>query len=699
MVRSTAPCGIGAGSHPGLGVDPQAQRTTGCDHHDVAPTWGRAPDRVGRGVGIATAGASLATIVVCVAFDVRLAAIGRSDLRMVDGTGVVYLAALTVATLVGTSLLLRHPRHPVGWCFALLAVSLVLAAVTLSYSTYGLRARPGSLPGAATAGVIADGVFILWFVAIGLICAVTPDGRHLSPRWRRASQVMAATGLLWLALRLVAPGPLEAPFQTADNPWGIDGFELRGLRLLLAATNHVLVVAAVVSLAVRFRRAHGDARRQLLWVVVAALPLAALVPLAFVAATTGHDALLDVAAAGIVVVLPVGAGLAVSRYRLYDVDRILSRAASYLVVSMLMAATYALVVVLVARAVGETAGRAPVAIVAATLAVVTAVRPVHAAVQDGIDRRFSRRRYDALRRVRTYVADPAQQGIEQVLREALRDPDLRIAYPVAGTDEWVTEDGEATTAGPDDLRVVRRGRTVAAVSHRGDRRTAEALLDVAAPELANAGLRAAIAVQLQEVRASRHRIARAQVEERRRVERDLHDGAQQRLLGAAAQLQAALLNGDPGRMRSALELGLAECRTAVVELRELANGLHPSTLSDGGLAAALEDLSNRFSVAEVVEVPAGRYAPDVESALWFVTCEALTNAIKHARPSSVEVRLVEVDHCLHLAIDDDGRGGADPSGSGLSGLVDRIEAVGGRLRVGPRAGGGTSVEAVVPCAS
>jgi signal transduction histidine kinase len=470
------------------------------------------------------------------------------------------------------------------------------------------------------------------------------------------------------------------------------------VRVAAAYANNALLLAAAASVALRFRRSQGDARRQLLWMAVSAVALFGCVIVAFAAAASGHDAVLNVAAAGMVAAPSVGAGLAVSRYRLYDVDRILSRALSYLVASMLMAVAFLVVVLIAARAIGEAADRSPTASALATLAVVVAVRPVHAAVQDVVDRRFARRRHDAARQIRAYIDDPTSQpSVEAALRVALADPDLRVAYPV-GSDDWVTEDGRPVR--PEDAQLVTRGgRTVAAVTCAGEPNFVRSVLEVAAPELDTAGLRAAVALQLHEVVGSRLRIAQAQIDERRRIERDLHDGAQQRLLGAAAQLQAALLNGEPARMREALELGMAECRAAVLELRELANGLHPAALADGGLAPAIEDLARRFPITTVIDVSDHRYQPHLESTLWFVTCEALANAVKHAQPALVEVRLAECEGELRLTIDDDGCGTADPQGRGLRGLADRVEAIGGRLVVSAHSAGGTRVEAVVPCAS
>ena len=387
-----------------------------------------------------------------------------------------------------------------------------------------------------------------------------------------------------------------------------------------------------------------------------------------------------------------------SRYHLYDVDRILSRAVTYVIVSTLLIGAYVAVVVVLARAFGQAVNRSPTATTLGTLVAAAAARPVYMAVRDAVDRRFLRRRYDALRQVRGFVSDPSGHDVESVLRSALQDADLHVAYWDDDRASWVTEDGHIVTADPDARLVMHGGRTVAAVTTQGDdEETVKAVLKEAAPELESASLRVAIAVQLEEVRASRERIAKAQLDERRRIERDLHDGAQQRLLGSAAQMQAALLNGDADRLRAALESGVREARNAVVELRALANGLHSSLLADGGLTPALEELSARVPVSIVVGAAGRRYPPLVESTAWFVACEAVANSMKHASPSRVEVRLDDRDGELRVVIVDNGCGGADPTGSGLRGLADRVEAVGGRLIVEGEVPVGTRIEAVLPC--
>ena len=512
--------------------------------------------------------------------------------------------------------------------------------------------------------------------------------------------MVAASGL-WFGLRLISPEPMDAPFAAVENPWAVTSPDFKAIRLVAATVTNALVVAAALSLVVRMRRAEGETRRQLRWIAIAAVPVAALLIVAFVAVFTGHEALTNAAAAGIVVLIPVGAGLAVTRYHLYDVDRIFSRAVTYLIVSGLVLGTYVAVVFVVARVIGQAAGRSPTAITVATLVAVAAARPLYVAVRDALDRRFQRRRYDALRQVRAFIADPGPNPeVELVLRAALADPRLRVAYWDAERARWVTEDGHATDVGSDAFIVDRGGRTVAAVTTAcDDLATARAVLDEAAPELDNAGLRAAVAVQLAQVRASRERIAEAQIDERRRIERDLHDGAQQRLLGTAAQMQAALLNGDPARLRAALELGVCESRNAVAELRALANGLHPAVLEDGGLPTALQDLSSRLSVSVAVSDPELRYPSLVEATLWFVACEAVSNATKHAASTRVAIHLDDLGDELRLVVEDDGCGGADPGGPGLRGLADRVEAAGGRLTIVSEPTVGTRVEAVVPCGS
>jgi signal transduction histidine kinase len=642
--------------------------------------------------------------VVMVVLDRELTHLGRPDLKQMPGTGIVFLFASASAVLVGAVLLFRRPEHPVGWCLAALGISVSLTGVSQSYGLVGLVADPsGSHPGAGSAAVLASSLFVLWLISIGLICYLTPTGKHLSPRWAWCARVMWVSGAVWFVTVLLTPAALQSPFQDVQNPWGISslGAALAPLRAVSATSNNLLVLASFASLAFRFRRSVGEERRQLLWLGIAAVPVPVLVAVTIIASKVHDDALVTGAAGGFVAVLPVAVGLAVAKTRLYDVDRILSKAAAYLVLSAVLAGTYTAVVLLVGNGLGDAGGSSTIAVALATLAAASLARPAYRTVQDAVDKRFSRRRYDALSVVRAHVAAPDPTvSIEQVLQEALHDPTLSVSYWVEDRQAWVTGRGRPATPPAYAMTVQRGGQPVARVSAVAvDPDLAHTVLREAEPELENAGLRAAVALQLEDVRASRERLATAHLDERRRIERDLHDGAQQRLLALAAQLQAALLNGHPDRLREGLALGVEQSQTAVHELRELANGLHPSVLADGGLAAALDDLAARYPLHVQITERERRYQPGIEATAWFIACEAVTNAVKHAGADHIQVSVSCVGDELRLTVEDDGLGGANPNGSGLRGISDRAEAVGGQLLVLPRDPSGTTVRAVLPCGS
>ena len=213
-------------------------------------------------------------------------------------------------------------------------------------------------------------------------------------------------------------------------------------------------------------------------------------------------------------------------------------------------------------------------------------------------------------------------------------------------------------------------------------------------------LNAELHVRLEELAASRARIVAAGDVERRRLERNLHDGAQQRLVSLALSLRVAMarLDADPAAARTLLQGAGEELSLALDELRELARGLHPAVLSDHGLRAAVEMLAGRAPVpVEIDAVPEGRLPEPVEAAAYYLIAEALTNVAKYARAATVRVRVVARDGRLEVEVADDGAGGADPSaGSGLRGLADRVEALGGTLEILSPAGAGTTLRAAIP---
>jgi signal transduction histidine kinase len=219
----------------------------------------------------------------------------------------------------------------------------------------------------------------------------------------------------------------------------------------------------------------------------------------------------------------------------------------------------------------------------------------------------------------------------------------------------------------------------------------------------NERLQAEVRAQLDEVRASRARIVEFGDAERRRVERNLHDGAQQRLVNLSLALGIArsqLATGSTEQMGAALDEAAAELRLALAELRELARGIHPVILSEAGLGPALASLAERSPIPVTIgTVPPDRLPPRVEETAYYIASEALANAAKHARATAVTINARRLDGELLVEVGDDGSGGANPDGSGLRGLADRVAALDGHLHIHSPAGQGTRITAELPCAS
>jgi signal transduction histidine kinase len=319
----------------------------------------------------------------------------------------------------------------------------------------------------------------------------------------------------------------------------------------------------------------------------------------------------------------------------------------------------------------------------------------------------------AIRRRRGPVGDlvvalgSASPGeISASLSRTVGDPTLTLVLWLPDRGEFVDEAGE-----PVDIEVLPDGRAVTLIGARsepvaailhderlvGQRPLLEAAGSAGRLALENARLQAELRRQLAEVQASRARIVEATDAERRRLERDLHDGAQQRLLALGLALQ--LLRGGDGDP-ALLNQAEAELQTALRELRELARGMHPTILSDQGLGPAVRSLADRATIPVAVHSADCRYAPAIEAAAYFLVAEALANVAKHSGASSAVVTLSLKNGQLIVEIGDDGRGGAArEAGGGLQGLTDRIAAVGGTLSITSEPGKGTTLTAEIPCGS
>jgi signal transduction histidine kinase len=294
--------------------------------------------------------------------------------------------------------------------------------------------------------------------------------------------------------------------------------------------------------------------------------------------------------------------------------------------------------------------------------------------------------------------------VRDALARALNDPSLQVAYWLPMRRAYVDEAGRAVELRQDG-RAVTRLADVAAVVHDPelDADLVEAAGAAARLALHNARLQADVRAQLDKVQESRRRIVTAGDEQRRRIERDLHDGAQQRLVALALELRIAQrqIGASDSEIDRVLAQAVDELQVAVEELRELARGVHPAVLTEEGLGGALESLAARTPVpVKIVGAPDERLPDEIEAAAYFVACEAIANAVKHARATQIRVCAERRNGTLVIEVEDDGIGGAkENNGSGLRGLVDRVEAHGGTLRVESEPGQGTRVIGELPCGS
>jgi signal transduction histidine kinase len=305
--------------------------------------------------------------------------------------------------------------------------------------------------------------------------------------------------------------------------------------------------------------------------------------------------------------------------------------------------------------------------------------------------------------------DPSPSELRNALARTLRDPTLSLAYWVPEYEAYVDLDGqpvELDAPGRGATLIDRDGAHVAALLHDPTLDQEPELLDavgaVAGFALENARLQAELAARLEEVRGSRARVLEAGQAERKRLERDLHDGAQQRLVALALQLKLLekQLAGDPSAVER-LDVAQREVALSLEELRDLARGIHPAALSAHGLGVALEQVAARTPVPVKLDVDLeGRLPEQIELAAYFVVCEALANVGKYAQATAARVVVARRDGLAVIEIADNGVGGADDAdGSGLRGLADRVEALGGRLEVVSPAGRGTVLTAELPCGS
>ena len=355
-------------------------------------------------------------------------------------------------------------------------------------------------------------------------------------------------------------------------------------------------------------------------------------------------------------------------YRLYAIERLVNRTLVYVTLTLLLLAVYAAITIVLGVVVG---GDSAWVVALATLVVALAFRPLRARIQDLVDRRYRRARYEGVRRVRAFE-DEVRDGVRApeelgaVLADALQDPLVEMFFWIPETGAYADATGDRLDELPQDERarreVRREGTPTAVLLHDPTllerRDLLNGVLAAAALSIEMARLTVEVRLQLAEVEASRARIVEAGYEERRRLERDLHDGAQQRLVSLGIQLRRLQLTlpREARILSPALDQIVGEVGAAIADLRQIAAGVRPARL-DEGLAPRCATSRGRRRCRSTSRRHRAR-AASVEAAAYFVACEALTNAVKHGSASKVAVRAVRDNGTLLVTVSDDGVGGA-----------------------------------------
>jgi signal transduction histidine kinase len=680
-------------------------------------------------------------------FAIALAITNRSALRNVDLAGAFVQAivpALAIA-VVGGLIASRRPRNPIGWLLLAGATSSALQGLASQYAVHSLVIDRGSLPavewvawvGATFGGLEYPGI-------VALILLLFPDGRPPSPRWRLLVLVDIALAVANTAIGFLDPAPLQSPgAPTVPNPLllaHIKGLEMGPVGYVIYLAGLLVVVAAAASLVVRLRRARGAEREQVHWVAYA-LGTTVLVSITFSLIGLIVPALQNNLAGDIIVIagfglgVPAAIGVAMLKHHLFDIDVVISRTLVYGTLAAFITAVYVGIAVGIGALVGG-GGKPNLGLsIFATAIVALGFQPVREAVQKVANRLVYGQRatpYEVLsqfsaRVAESYATDDVMPRMARVLAEGTgaerADVWLRTGtvwrdaavWPVGATptESFAAIDGGLPPAGGAirQVEVRHQGTLLGALSVT--KRAGESLTPVeenllahlagqAGLVLKNVGLTSDLQARVDELRASRQRLVSAQDHERRRLERNLHDGAQQHLVAIKVKLGLAeiLLSRDPGKAKSTLEQLKSDADEALETLRDLARGIYPPLLAEKGLPAALQAQARKVIVPVTVEADGiGRYSQDTEAAVYFCTLEALQNIQKYAGASRATVRLRDEGDQLRVEILDDGCGfdvETTTRGNGLTNMEDRLEALGGTLAVASTPGHGTTLSATLP---
>jgi signal transduction histidine kinase len=657
----------------------------------------------------------------------------------------LFIGAVVYAWL--GAIVLRRTRNTIGWILLGSGIGLALNGLLSALAVLG-AAHPGRVPGWDVIGLLAELVFIPVLIGLALMLLLFPTGDVPSPRWRVVELFMLVASVLALVATALTPTQvlLPAPGGVSlvyPNPLGMSFLRgtFVGTNEGLGAISVALFLACLVSLVVRYRSGQAELRQQIKWLaLVAGAFIVSQVVLTVALVTLGSDSPFAIGVgflAGYLALFgfPIAITIAILRFGLYEIDLILNRAVVYTLLAAAVTAVYVAIVAGVGALVGSHGG--PLLTIVAAIAIALLFQPLRRRAQRLANRVVYGDRatpYQVLSEFADAMARtvPLEEQLDEMVSllasgtgaiaiqvwitvgrslraiavwpagasgpepRAMPDaggleefPDATAAFPVRQADEVL---GEIVLYKPRNEPLSPTEATLA-----------EHVASQAGLVVRNVRLTEELRNTIEELRASRRRLVDAQDLERRKIERNLHDGAQQQLVALGVQLslleRLAANVPDAGPLTSTIPQLQASLTDALDDLRDLARGIYPPLLADQGLAAALEAQARKAAVPTNVDADGvGRYDRGVEATVYFCTLEALQNVAKYADATTATVRLGATDGWLTFQVVDDGRG-FDPDeakGSGIQGMADRLDAIGGSLEITSEPDAGTVVRGRIP---
>ena len=628
--------------------------------------------------------------------------------------------------LTGLILAKKRPGNRIGWLFLIGAVGAGLQGLSEAFAIWAVAGKGSTTVIARLAAVGEDWVWMLGFGSGALTLALFPDGKPLSRRWSRWIWVCVAGTLVSVVAFVLTTRPLV--FSGVDNPLGVRGmYEISNATIVFF---FLLLLTGLASLVVRFRRTVGEEHEQMKWLASSAVIVVGAFTVYFIVyMVTRGDAsspvanVLESLIVFGVATIPVSIGVGVLKYRLYDIDVVIRKTVVFGIAAVMLTGVFVVAAVLIGVVVS---GNDTTVHVVVALGVGLLFEPARRLATRIADRlvfggratpyevltEFTRRASGAYETadVLPRIAQIAAAGVGATgARVWVRVGD--VLQPQASTGDLgpvapVPVSGTELPTLPDDhaVAVVHRGELLGAIGvtmPANDPMTSEKarLVDDLA---AQAGAVLANVRLIEELRASRQRLVAAHDEERRRIERNIHDGAQQQLVALTVKLRLAeqLADRDAAKTKEMLAQLQMEATEALEDLRDLARGIYPPLLADKGLVAALESQARKAPVPTTVDADGiGRYPQEAEAAVYFCCLEALQNVAKYANASRVTLTLSDGDGRLAFTVVDDGAGFDTAHigyGTGLQGMADRLAALNGYLEVRSEPGNGTTVTGALP---